>query len=1338
MPDSQENLIFIDDLTGLFNRRYLYSQLPKDLEEARINKQNLWVFMLDMDGFKMINDSYGHLSGDEIIKDLSLIIKENTKVSDKKIRYAGDEFTIIIPNIDAKDVLAIAGRLISKVDTHRFREKHSGKEIHVTISVGIAGYPQDSSDPVELINLADKALYISKQKGKNCASTVSEITTDLFWKKGLLERFPCPVLVGREHEFEVLNGALKQAFLSTASFVLINGPLGVGKSRLLHEFERSIRPQEALIFSAKCEDKFLLQPFYTLGRLLNDYFLSLEKIPSDLFEGLTGTEANALTVFMPVLKEPLKSISKATVDKYEDTDLIEAFIKVLHNIAKKLPLCMVFDDLHYLDVQSLTVLERFSQSSRKEAVLLLAAFSDQGLSIAGIGESPLADLLKKEPFQANIEDLNLSALSEQHVEKMVSSIFSNILVTKDLAGIIYQRTKGNPLFVEELLKYLIEKEFIYYKNGNWAIKPFTGENLPSSFEEAIKSRLADLDDETKSMIAKAAVIGDDFQVDLLHKIDSDDRGYVLDLMESAKKIGLIYQKGASGKDEFSFATAEIRNILLNAIGSEQTKHLYSQLGDLKERINPDKLNSIAGELYYNFKKAQDQVRADQYAMVAKEGKGALYDRTMSYAQSLMESSSQEKMLVSLDKKVWGLVPAVIKGIYMAGVNLMLYPPNNKMCIQSVEDAHKKLSEVFSDVDLLNIAVVGQTIIVNKKKVGKELASFFLDSFISVLRNLGVESISFQKGVEVDELASFIMILNTQGKSEASISDMLKEKNVRHIQVNEVTYDIAKKKTKEKESLEEIMLVDYLLGKLPASGDKMDLPGQVSGHAKEIAQALDKLGEEASKSSGKNKEAVKAEIMAKSIERLGQKAIEKGQDFAKYKEDLAKTILSMEPALRANIFSQEGAEIIGKDDKRINIMHELSRELPEDVIVDVLKNQYLQKDTDILKMKNMVDRFLSDPAKREKIAPLLKKELKQLGAEPEECEWILDSSSWDSLSASDKAKKIVDLPMKTLIKLLPLVNFGQLMKELLSLGADSQMEAVWEKLIKAFKEEQINPEVFVGYCREILEVLMQHPQNKMLPQFLSRLLKLYDEKAQNQQALFAVVTPFLVKITDIFLKIENFASIKDILRVYTENPAGIQEYSRIIEIVAVNLVDDLVKRIDLGHDWQGVALCAGLLRPITIKLLLDKALFETGVPEGKYFEAYLRRRMVGKVLENMPVADLLAVINEGMFDNSKPYIVKNLIEIIGAMDNPEVIKVLSIPLKNPDATIRRKVVFTLSRMRDIESTRLLGLALKDGDTALRQEALQYLKARKDDYSVNLLQSCLQDESLPEDIRDGLSK
>ncbi len=1322
LMEVKENLIYIDDLTGLFNRRYLYFELPKELEIAQTEKHNLWLFMLDIDNFKAINDTYGHLCGDEIIKDVARLLAEGTKSRDKKIRYAGDEFTIILANVDPRDILKVAQRVAAKISACHFKEKHSNKEIHLTISIGIAGYPHDSSDATELINLADKALYISKDKGRNAVSAASEITPELFWKKDILERFPSPVFVAREDELSILKDALIRAFESKGNMFLIGGGLGLGKSRLLNEFERFILSERVTCLSARCQDKFLPQPYYILGEVLDRHLSGLNKLPKELLQGVPDLEVAALAKFLPALKDASGAALVEDKTRQERDYLKAGLIKLLLNISLQKPLCLIFDDLHYADAQTLGLVLSLIQEHKQSCVLAISTFCPEELEIPGIGPSPLSDVIKTEAFERCVQTLTLNSLTAAQTQEMISHLLSGISLTPDFTALIYKITQGNPLFVEELLKYLIEKEYILYQNGKWTQKEIKEASLPHSIEEAIKARIEDLSAETKEMIAKAAVIGEDFQVDLLQKIDSEDRGYILDLIETAKKIGLIYERGIGGKDEFSFATNEIRNVLLGAIGGERTKHFYSRVGEIKEKLYPDKINNIAGELYYNFKKAEDWARAEQYAKIVREGRGALYDRTMKYAQSLLEETAEEKIAKPLSKKARVVIPQLIRGIYIASVNYILYPPQNKMRTQAIEEVYKRLLIAFSEVDVLNITYTEGVIFVNSGKVGKELMAFFSEAFISLLRNLNIEGVIFKKGIEKQELVSFIELISSLEPQEESPSELLQKRSVSHIQINEITYALPKKKSQEKEGLEEVMLIDYLLGRLPFEEEK----GQ------EIAQALEKFGSQISKKSGKDNESVKAQIMAKSIQRIGGQFLAKGQDdWEKYKAGLAKTLLSMEPNLCANILSSQV-----EDKEKVDILKELTLEFPDEVVIDLLTTLYKQKDANIEKIRNLTQKFFSLPAKKEKLLPLLKEKFKKMGASVEECDCIFEDEPWKDVPAPEKANAILNLPIKTFVKILPAIKIDPLIKELFSQDNEPLIEAVVERLFSVLEEKDLEGRALVAYFKEILDNLIQGSPHILLPKFMQRLLKTGLNKKEPLFFFVSIVSPYLDEMIGIFLEAERFILIKEIIQAYTKDAEIKQEHAKVFEsFITSKLIKELVRRIELNLDWAELLDILVLLKDQAARPLLEEALFEGEVPEGKYFDTYLKRRAIAKILEQAFPEGLLSLLEEKCLDPNLNR-VKNLVELIGAMEGEEIIKVLGVALEHEDTSLRRKVIFALRKRKGENSARLLGEALKDEDARIRKEALRILKDRNDDSSRNILKACAKDKNLPIDILEAL--
>jgi diguanylate cyclase (GGDEF)-like protein len=153
-----------DELTGCGNKRALDASLHREADLAIRHNSPLSVLMLDVDHFKHINDSYGHLAGDSILKDLATSIKKCARQSDLCYRYGGEEFFLILNDSDTNQALRVAERIRSSIEKHSYL--FNGKIIPVTISIGAATFNQGETLD-SLKDRADKALYEAKDRGRN-------------------------------------------------------------------------------------------------------------------------------------------------------------------------------------------------------------------------------------------------------------------------------------------------------------------------------------------------------------------------------------------------------------------------------------------------------------------------------------------------------------------------------------------------------------------------------------------------------------------------------------------------------------------------------------------------------------------------------------------------------------------------------------------------------------------------------------------------------------------------------------------------------------------------------------------------------------------------------------------------------------------------------------------------------------------------------------------------------------------------------------------------------------------------------------------------------------------
>ncbi len=162
-----EALSQTDPLTQLVNRRALTIRLVTEMERVRRYNAPLAMLLLDLDHFKLVNDTYGHLAGDDVLFGVATQLQRAVRSVDLVARYGGEEFVIILPETGKQGAVAFAERIRDKVAAHRYVIA-GGQEIHVTASIGVATYPSPGLDSVEdLFRAADAALYRAKGSGRN-------------------------------------------------------------------------------------------------------------------------------------------------------------------------------------------------------------------------------------------------------------------------------------------------------------------------------------------------------------------------------------------------------------------------------------------------------------------------------------------------------------------------------------------------------------------------------------------------------------------------------------------------------------------------------------------------------------------------------------------------------------------------------------------------------------------------------------------------------------------------------------------------------------------------------------------------------------------------------------------------------------------------------------------------------------------------------------------------------------------------------------------------------------------------------------------------------------------
>ncbi len=162
-----KRLAITDELTGLYNYRYMQQRLDEELGRAGRYGKRVSLLLLDVDGFKRVNDVYGHRTGDTVLAELAQVLRTAVREVDVVTRYGGEEFAVILPETDAAGAFIVAEKVREAVEGHRFADPDTEQDIRVTASIGLASYPVHAIGRDAMLQAADDALYQAKRAGKD-------------------------------------------------------------------------------------------------------------------------------------------------------------------------------------------------------------------------------------------------------------------------------------------------------------------------------------------------------------------------------------------------------------------------------------------------------------------------------------------------------------------------------------------------------------------------------------------------------------------------------------------------------------------------------------------------------------------------------------------------------------------------------------------------------------------------------------------------------------------------------------------------------------------------------------------------------------------------------------------------------------------------------------------------------------------------------------------------------------------------------------------------------------------------------------------------------------------
>lgn len=568
-PGQARYLLYYDELTGLFNRRLYSRRLEEELERAREGGTPLSVVWLNLDGFRRINEEYGHLQGDHVLARVGTLVREVVGKAGTPARFAGDDFVVLCPGLDRDAAGKLAGTILGRLRNQAFRLLQSPLTVQLTMSAGVASFDPAAAEPEALGEIASRAAVRAAREGGDRVHANGKAKAA---DQALEGRFPCPVLVGRDRALQDLEKRLtpEDRPQTTPPVVFLKGPAGIGKTRVTEALARRRREVGVRVLQARSRPETVGQPFATLLAALGDLLGREPRVRPSLLSVLHEAEREELERLLPELA-PEGARAEHPTPVAEGSPLRGAFARMLGVLCENAPLLVILDDAQWTERTTLQVLKLLWSGHQANLSVCLVASTDEPEADLQAEAHPLREFLADLGGIRAVEEVSLSSLGPREVREMIEAILP-VPPHEVLSAEVYRRSTGTPLLVEELLRFLLHSERMVLADGKVSLRD--AEGIPSEGALA-QARAAGLDAEIRTLLAHAAALGANFDLATLAAVDGRDEGYLAGLLERAAREDLV-QAGQDG-ERFQFASEPLRRALYQEMADSERQEVHREI-----------------------------------------------------------------------------------------------------------------------------------------------------------------------------------------------------------------------------------------------------------------------------------------------------------------------------------------------------------------------------------------------------------------------------------------------------------------------------------------------------------------------------------------------------------------------------------------------------------------------------------------------------------------------------------------------------------------------------------------------------------------------------------------
>ena len=630
----------LDDLTGVLVRRAFLDAANSTLLRRRANDPAAALLVIDVDHFKLVNDTYGHLQGDDVLKAVVALLKRGVRGGDVIGRYAGDEFVVLLPRTSIETAREVADRLRAAVERERIALRGNPSEtVSVTLSIGVA--TAEHADHVEAVfAAADRALYEAKRAGRN-AVAVAGSASEASQPQLNLNRF-----VGRVEELKRLVRMLDTAFRGEPRVVAVVGEAGVGKSTLLRQLLPEVRLRGGSLVMGRALEADVKPPYGPWAEILSSIKQRVNA---------PGRVWRELPRLVPALADGAEPAPQSVGSKYA---LYEEIVEYVRLAAATCPLVLVLDDMQWADSATWDTLEHLAPQLDSDHILICLTIRAEDKS------KDVMDRRRRLSRDERFSEMSLQRLTRAELEQWLTAASRGQELGRELLPVLYRHTEGNPFLVVQVLRALVEEGEIRYEGERWVWKQTSELRLPVAVSDLMARRLDRLSERTRSILTTAAVIGRMFDIDLALAAGAGTEDELLDAIDEALAAAVL-EPARADADSYTFTHTLLLDAIKNTANPRRLKRIHHAVGEALEQRNSNAIAELAG----HFDQAGVSDKAYRYAMRAGESATSVYAHDEAAAFFTMAQRHAATPQQRLDAYIGAAKVAEVSGRYAEAVEL---------------------------------------------------------------------------------------------------------------------------------------------------------------------------------------------------------------------------------------------------------------------------------------------------------------------------------------------------------------------------------------------------------------------------------------------------------------------------------------------------------------------------------------------------------------------------------------------------------------------------------------------------------------------------------------------